>query len=273
MIVTLTGTDLYQLMATDPRVLDSIERAARLVVLHPGAIRQLPDAFRSKARVVYQSAASPLGQSAASPTKQSAASPTKQSADSPPGGDDVPADYFDILVIAHLRDIKDPFRAAAAARLLPAASRIRIVHLGGAFTAADELRAREEQRSNDRYLWLGARSRRQTLERLLRSRLLAQTSIAEGGANVISESIVCDIPVVGTRIDGVTGLFGTDYPGLFDVSDTAALAALLSRCETDTAFLADLARRCRELRTLFDPAREKAAWTTVLSDLKRAPAT
>ena len=47
-------------------------------------------------------------------------------------------------------------------------------------------------------------------------------------------------PIVATRIDGVTGLLGDDYPGYFAVEDTEGLAALLSRAETDPDFLAAL---------------------------------
>ena len=37
--------------------------------------------------------------------------------------------------MGHLRPVKDPFRAAFAARLLPDASRIRVTHIGAALTA------------------------------------------------------------------------------------------------------------------------------------------
>ena len=50
----------------------------------------------------------------------------------------------------------------------------------------------------------------------------------EGGANVISESLVARVPVIASEIAGSIGLLGRrDYPGYFPVRDTAALAALL----------------------------------------------
>ena len=93
------------------------------------------------------------------------------------------------------------------------------------------------------------------------------TSRLEGGANVISEAIAAGVPVLSSRIDGSIGLLGPDYPGVFPVGDTDALAALLVRCERDAAFLRALAERCVALRPLVDPARERASWRALLAEL------
>src|SRR5262249_60675995 len=62
---------------------------------------------------------------------------------------------FEILVIGNLRAEKDPLRAAAASRLLPDSSRIRIMHLGGAHDDSWATRARAEMADNPRYVWRG----------------------------------------------------------------------------------------------------------------------
>jgi glycosyltransferase involved in cell wall biosynthesis len=127
-----------------------------------------------------------------------------------------------------------------------------------------ELRARAEAAENPRYRWLGERSRDETLSILRGSRLMALTSRLEGGANVLSEAIVAQVPVVSSRIDGSVGILGATYPGFFPSGDTAALSALMHRAETDLAFVGDLARRCAALEPLFSRDREKAAWAALL---------
>ena len=92
--------------------------------------------------------------------------------------------------VGHLRAVKDPFRAAMAARRLPPESRIRIVHLGAALSPRMAERARREESVNPRYCWLGEVPRGQALHILARSRVLALTSRLEGGANAISEAVV-----------------------------------------------------------------------------------
>jgi glycosyltransferase involved in cell wall biosynthesis len=139
-------------------------------------------------------------------------------------------------VLGHLRPVKDPFRTAEAARLLPASSRIRVLHAGAALSPAMEHQARAEEAINSRYRWLEDLPRWKALRLLARSRLLVLTSLMEGGANTISEAIAAGVPVLASRIPGSVGLLGTQYPGYFPVGDTAALAALLTRAETDTKF-------------------------------------
>src|SRR5207244_2892483 len=120
-------------------------------------------------------------------------------------------DTFTICVLGHLRDVKDPFLAARAVRLLPANSRIRVLHLGGTPDAAWRAGAEETmQSSGGRWIWLGARPRAEALRVLTGADLLALSSVSEGGANVVTEAIACSVPVVSTRIDGSLGILGED---------------------------------------------------------------
>jgi glycosyltransferase involved in cell wall biosynthesis len=168
-----------------------------------------------------------------------------------------------------LRKVKDPFRAALAARRLPVSSRIRILQAGTAMEPALARRARAVAHGNPRYRWLGGLPRARARRRLAGSRLLVLSSRMEGGANVISEAVVDAVPVLASRIPGSVGLLGTDYPGYFPVGDTAALGRLLRRAERDPRFYRRLKTWCARLAPRFRPARERAAWRKLLGELAR----
>jgi len=239
LILALTGTDVYGDIAP---CLPSLGAASRLVVLQPLATNQLPEALRGRVRVILQSV-EPLRRP-------------------PPRRDGV----FDVVVIGHLRPVKDPFRTAEAARLLPATSRVRVWHLGSALSADMEARARAEMAANPRYVWLGERTRRRTRRLLSRARLLSLTSVSEGGANVISEAVTVGTPAVSSHIDGTVGLLGEGHPGYFPVGDTAALAALLRRAETDAPWLEALRASGDRLRPLVTPEEEARRWAALLAE-------
>jgi glycosyltransferase involved in cell wall biosynthesis len=170
-------------------------------------------------------------------------------------------------VVAHLRPVKDPLLAARAARLVPPASRLRVVHVGAALEPDLARLARTEQSENPRYVWRGELRRGETLAAIAGAHLLAVTSRAEGGANVVAEAIVHGTPVLSTRIEGTLGMLGADYPGYFEVGDAAGLARLFQRCESEPAFYRELARACDARRSLFAPERERAAWAELLAGL------
>jgi putative glycosyltransferase (TIGR04348 family) len=244
LIVGLSGTDIYDYIDRDrASVLRSLACADRLVALQELVRPRVPARFRGKVRVVHQSAV-PLPR-----------------VHLPRTG------HFDVAVVGHLREVKDPFRAAKAARRLPATSRIRIVHLGAAETPQWAATARAEMAANPRYVWRGDRPRADVRRLLGRARAMVLSSLSEGGANVISEAVAAGVPVLATRIDGSVGLLGRDYPGYFPVGDTAALAQLLHRVEIDTAFLARLHRAVARRAHLFRPALEKAAWRKLIDEV------
>jgi putative glycosyltransferase (TIGR04348 family) len=243
LVVGLTGTDLYGDIHTRPDAVESLSLATRLVLLQPLGRAVLPPAVQDKARVIYQSVPAPTA--------------------TPP----VRADVFEICVMGHLRPVKDPLRTALAARLLPAASRIHVLHIGSALSEELDEQARAEAARNPRYRWLGELPKSEALAVLSRCRLLSLTSESEGGANAISEAVVAGVPVISSHIAGSIGLLGDNYPGYFPVGDTQALANLLWRTETDTEFYDTLRDRCARLRPLFDPAREKQGWEDLLREL------
>lgn len=228
-ILCLTGTDLFRDLK-GLRGEDSLRRAAasiklsdRLVLLEPESIAELSAAFQEKAVAILQSAM--LVKNRPEPL----------------------TDQFEVCVVGHLRAEKDPFLAARAVRLLPEQSRIQISHLGAALTSEYEQQARQEMESNVRYRWLGPLPHLDTQSIIARSRLMILTSKIEGAPSVISEAVVNQVPILATRITATIGLLGSDYPGLFPVSDHEVLAALMDVAETDAGFLAELSSAIEQL--------------------------
>ena len=243
LIAALSGTDLYRDLERSTRARQALDAADRIVLLQPHGRTLLPRRLHRRCRVIYQSVVSPVSRC------------SKMSR------------WWQVAVVGHLRSVKDPLRAARAARLLPTTSRIRVVHLGAALSTSMEKAARKENRINPRYRWLGSRSAGQVARALGRSQLMVLSSKMEGGANVVGEAIVAGTPILSTRISGSIGLLGSDYPGFFDVGDTAGLAQMMSWAETDAAFYQGLRDACEACRPLFDPVREQETWRSLLGEL------
>jgi putative glycosyltransferase (TIGR04348 family) len=245
LIVALTGTDLYRDIRSDEAARESLELATALIVLQEKGPEELIPRHRAKTHVVYQSA---------EPVKRQP--PAKR--------------YFGVCVIGHLRDEKDPFRAVLAARLLPPTSRIRVTHMGRPYDDEFAGRAQLEASENTRYRWIGEVLPWKARRVLARSRLLAQTSVMEGGANVVSEALASGVPVVASDIPGNVGMLGEDYPGYYPVGDEEALSRLLYRAETDSAFYEKLEAGCETRRHLVLPEREKAGLGRVVEEVAGA---
>lgn len=244
LVVLLAGTDIYKFQHSHPEeTLDSMTRATELVCLHDLVHCAIPRKFRRKLRVIRQSSL-PLPWPRQSSKR-----------------------WFEVVVAGHLRQEKDSLRAAYAARLAIPDSKLRVVHLGKAHDRDWEKDARSEARSNPRYTWRGEVAGWQVRRQFARSHAMVISSVMEGGANIVSEAIVCGVPVIASHIDGNVGMLGDDYPGYYPAEDETALARLLMRAETEPAFLKDLETRCRRLAPLYTPAKEKAAWRKLLKDL------
>lgn len=229
------------ILQLDPEpTLRSMELADRLVALNDLAWRAVPKRLRPRLGVIHQSV-----DRLPHPRRPSARAVV-------------------VSVIGHLRDVKDPLRAAKAMRLLPATSRVRIEQVGRAYTPAWAARARAEMKTNPRYLWRGDVPGAAVRALLARSHAMVISSLSEGGANVISEAAVAGVPVLASRIDGNVGLLGADYPGYFPVGNTEALARLIRKLEHEPQFVASLRKALARRAPLFRPAREIAAWRRLL---------
>jgi putative glycosyltransferase (TIGR04348 family) len=244
LIVVLTGTDLYRDIRIDRAARRALEIASRLVALQKMAFADLPKSVHAKTRVIYQSA---------EPRRARARRRPKR--------------FFTVCVIGHLREEKDPMRAALAVRRLPPESRLRLVHVGVALDARLEKRARAEAMRNPRYRWVGELPHWKTRHLLARSDLAVITSRMEGSSNVLSEALASSVPLVVSKIPGLMGTLGTDFPGYFAVGDTQRLAGLLLRSERDEHFYRMLKRHCARLSYLVEPKREIDAWRRLLREL------
>lgn len=241
LIVALTGTDLYHDLARSSEARRSLELASRLVVLQPLALDELGPGERRKTRVIHQSATAPPG-----------GRPRRR--------------RFEVVLLAHVRAVKDPLVVLRAARRLPDDARLRVIHYGGIAEPALARRIAREAAGSSRYEWRGEIPRWRALRALATADAVIVPSRIEGGANVISEALACAVPVLATRIPGSVGLLGEEHPGYFPAGDSRALAELLERVEADGAFLGELATRSAALRPLVEPARERAAWAALLAE-------
>jgi putative glycosyltransferase (TIGR04348 family) len=242
-VIAMTGTDLYPDLDTagvDPAVL---AMADRFIVLQPRGIAQLKPDVAERTRVIVQSVPPIPPQ-------------TSRTAD------------FEVSFLAHIRPVKDPLLLPAALRRLPADSRIHVTHLGEARDHGLTAEVAAEAADNPRYDWLGPVAREAALSVLARSRLLVVTSLHEGGANVVSEALAAQVPVISSAIPGSIGLLGEEYPGYFPVQDADSLADALYAAEQDRmGFYRRLKERCAELSPMVDPAREKRAFADMLAEL------
>lgn len=241
LLVALTGTDVYRDIHEDAEAAASLSLATLLIVLQEAAIDELPPEARGKARVILQSAPPRT-------RKRKGSSPTR------------------LALVGHLRAEKDPFRLAAALALLPDVP-LEVVHAGKALTPGMDKEARRWMRRDERYRWVGELSRAQARQRMADSEALVLTSVMEGGANVIPESVVCGVPVLASRISSSVALLGRDYQGYFPTGDTAGLADLVRRFVMDLSFRRTLQRQVGRLRPKFDPRRERETWKNVLREL------
>jgi putative glycosyltransferase (TIGR04348 family) len=245
LVVALTGTDLYRDLPDSAEARRSLELADRLVVLQDEARRALSARLRARTRVIYQSADTALRAA-------------------PPRG------RFRVLVSGHLREEKDPFRAAAALEHLRDLPRLELVQLGAALSEPMQARAEDWARREPCYRWLGARSHPRALGWIARSHLLVVSSAMEGGANVIAEAARIGTPVLASRIAGNLGMLGRGYPGTFPFGDERALARLIARAAGEPAYYARLKRALRARRPLFAPAAERRALAALLGELLQA---
>jgi len=244
LIVALGGTDVNTYLENDPRTtLASMQMADALVCLHDLVADQLPVALRQKLSVIRQSA-KPL------PRPRN---PSKR--------------FFDICVIGHLRAEKDPFRSALAARLLPAESKVRVLHYGKAHGPKWALQAEAEMRINPRYHWKGEVSAGQIRQVFIRAHLMVISSLQEGGANVVSEALVAGVPIIASDITGNIGLLGRDYGGYFRVGDEVSLAERIRQAEVDERFMKTLEQQGRALAPMFTPEQELSAWQKLLATI------
>ena len=244
-VVLLSGTDIYRFQHEAPdTTLATMHLADRLVGLHDRVHLDIPERFGAKLHIIYQSCPAPR-----QPRK-----PTGRG--------------FQVCVVGHLREEKDPLRAAYAARLVPPDSRLRVVHLGAAHTPDWADAARAEAQANPRYEWRGSLPAWQVRGFYMRCHAMVMSSVMEGGANVVTEAIVADLPVIASDISGNRGLLGEAHAAYFPAGDEQALATLLTRAEEDSDYLESLAAAAAIRQPQLTQEAELAAWGALIEALR-----
>jgi putative glycosyltransferase (TIGR04348 family) len=229
--VVLTGTDLYGDTPDHIEVRESLELAQRIVVLQDDALKLVPQQFKNKTEVIYQSA------------DVRKPGPFRQRT-------------FDVAFVGHLRAVKDPMTVLRAMQLIDV-PQIRLIHIGKTdeyeqeFSRAISMDARIASK--------GPLPHNKTRQILGKCRLMVISSIMEGGANVVIEALTNETPVLASRMSGNIGMLGSDYPGYFEVGDHQGLANLIKRCVEDRSFLDLLCKYGAQRSSRFYPATEKHA--------------
>jgi putative glycosyltransferase (TIGR04348 family) len=241
LIVVLTGTDLYQDIRNDVSAKRSLELATHLVVLQEEGVNELTKVQQRKCRVIYQSA----------PQLKPTALAQKN---------------FNVVLVGHMREVKDTLTPMRSLALLPEASKMRLIHIGNAQEEKFRLTAEQLEKNNPRYVWLRELTHAQTRQRIKRAKLMVISSLMEGGANVIIEAITSGVPVIASKVSGNVGMLGRDYAGYFPVGDSKALAQLLDQAEREPRFLKQLKMQCAKRMVLFTPERENNAVNALVDD-------
>ena len=240
--VVLTGTDLYRDLPNDPDAQRSLALADRLVVLQEMAVQNLPVQFRTKTTVIFQSA----------PRLKRGKRRTRT---------------FDVAVVGHLRDEKDPVTVMRAAVMLPASSKVRVLHAGAALDERYAAAARRAEARTPRYQWLGELTRARARQLMRHAAVLLHPSKVEGGSQAVLEAIRSGTPVLVSDADGNVGMVGSRYPGIFRTGDARRIVELIERAAGDRAFLRRLGSACRSRAWLFDPKLERAAVRDLVGQL------
>ncbi len=242
LVVVLTGTDLYRDIHTDADAQASLAAAARLLVLQPMGVAELPAQHRAKTHVVLQSS-----------TSRRTLIKTSQ--------------HLRAVMVGHLRDEKSPQTLFASAQLLRAREDVLIDHIGAGLDAQLTQTAVDTAAACKNYRWLGALPHATTRGKIQRAHVLVHASKMEGGAHVIMEAVCSGTPVIASHISGNIGMLGEDYQGYFPLGDAAALAQLLERCQDEPHFIAALRGQCALRAPLFAPQAERAALLQALASL------
>lgn len=239
--IAMTGTDLY--MLDEAKSIRTLELSDRIIVSQEQTTELIPEEFREKVAVIHPSVEI---------QDQILLDKSEQ--------------YFDVLVIGHLRAVKDSMRTAIATRNLPSYSKIRVLHLGAILEPEYNLLVEEELEVNKRYKYLGELSKEEVSNHIGSSSLMVLSSKTEGLSNAICEAVALDLPVLCSRIDSTIGMFGEGYPGFFEFEDTDELRELLLRAEEDEDFLDSLLSSAFILKKKIHRESETRAWSKLLSN-------
>ena len=246
LVVVLTGTDLYRDIQHDPQAQQSLEFAARLIVLQSMGLKALPEHLVHKTSVILQSTSPRVTLSKT-------------------------ARRIRVVMVGHLREEKSPHTLFEAAALLSQQRDIFIQHIGAEHDPLLARMAHQTAAQYPQYQFSGALTYPETRRQIQRAHVLVHTSVMEGGAHVLMEAICSGVPVIASRIPGNMGMLGDDYAGLFSVGDPKGLADMLVRFRHDPEFQSELKRQCAFRAPLFSAEHERKGLLTIVESVISAP--
>lgn len=204
--VVLSGTDLYCDLPDDPLARRSLQQASHLVVLQELGVNTVPSNYRDKVQVIHQCVDIEL-----------------------PARKEVKGSRFKVIMVGHLREVKDPMTYMRAARLMASEADIDWLHIGRCEDTEFLKAIRETEALNSNYRWCDAMDHQEVLSSIADSDLLVHCSIAEGSPHVVIEAMCIGTPVLASEVEGNQGTLGLNYQGFFPVRDHEVLAARVSR--------------------------------------------
>ncbi len=243
-ILYLTGTDLYaDIPRGCPISARSMQLVDALVVSQDASLHSVPEQYRSKALAIYTSIQLP-------------------ECELNSANEGVPI----FSCIGHLRAVKQPFMAVKALQLLGAEVQLKL--LGNVVDEGMDDVVRDWQEKDHRFQWLGGVSHEEAIQWSNRSLITLNTSLMEGGANSIGESIVLGVPVLASRVEGNIGMLGGDYAGYFSVDSEQELADLMQRVLHDKVFLEHLRQQVKVRSVMFTRENEKQGWLDLIKGVR-----
>lgn len=236
LVIFLTGTDLYrELPANNPQFFEALDLADTLVVAQQASLASIPTLYQTKAQVVHKSIILPMEVSVPVPPRPS------------------------LALISHLRPVKNPFLLNRALSQIPEIP-LHAYTLGEALTPKSLQHAQQWEKKDSRFHWLGGVPYAETISWIRQATLTINTSLLEGGANSIGESVMLSTPVLATDIEGNRGMLGDDYDGYFPSDSPQALAELILVCLEEPTFLQHLTQQIIQRHAHFCPQRETEDW-------------
>ena len=144
------------------------------------------------------------------------------------------SDAEDVVFVGELRRLKGVDVLIEALSRLIAGERIESAILFGDGPDAGFYRAEVERRGLSPHIWFGGV--KAAREAFKRGRVLAVPSRAESLPYIVLEAAAASVPMVATRVGGITEIFGPDEAALVPPEDSAVLAeAILRTLEGDGA--------------------------------------
>jgi colanic acid/amylovoran biosynthesis glycosyltransferase len=146
----------------------------------------------------------------------------------------------------------------------PAFSNTRLIIVGGGADAPELMALAERLQMNERVDWMGGQAPEDTARLMRGADILCLPSYTEGRPNVINEAMASGIPVVATRVGGITEMTQEGETGLLhDPGDVAALRQCLSTLVENPALRREMGRRAFE-----GVVKSQMSWDTTALDFE-----